>query len=68
MAGLIGSLETTSTGDDDGCVVGVFVNRSTTDDRVGCVDGSKVVSFVGEDDGCFEGSGVGGSDGEADGK
>ena len=68
MAGLTGRPETTSTGDEDGCLDGVFVNRSTTDDRVGCVEGSKVVSFVGEDDGCFEGSEVGGNDGEDDGE
>ena len=68
MAGLIGRLGTALTGDIEGCLVGVFVNFSTTDDRVGCVDGSKVVSFVGEDDGCFEGSGVGGNDGEDDGE
>ena len=56
MAGLIGRPGTTSTGDEDGCLDGVFV------------DGSKVVSFVGEDDGCFDGSGVGGNDGEDDGE
>ena len=67
MAGLTGRTGTTSTGVDDGCLVGVFVNLSTTDDRVGCVEGSEV-SFVGEDDGCFEGSGVSGSDGKDEGE
>ena len=68
MAGLIGRPGKASTGDNDGCLVGVSVNLSTIDDRVGCAEGSKVVSFVGEDDGCFEGSGVGGNDGEDDGE
>lgn len=70
MAGLTGRPGTTSTGDEYGCLDGVFVNLSpsTTDDRVGCVEGSEVVSFVGEDDGCLEGSGVGDNDGEDDGE